>query len=81
MRPIARWIIGGALVLAIVLWLVGCTPGDAVDSPGYVSGDGTVTIFDDGTALTLTGTSFAGDPVDTSDFKGQVVVLSYWAAT
>ena len=81
MRPIARWIIGGALVLAIVLWLVGCTPGDAVDSPGYVSGDGTVTIFDDGTALTLTGTSFAGDPVDTSDFKGQVVLINTWYAT
>ena len=80
MRPIARWIIGGALVIAIVLWLVGCTPGDAADSPGYVSGNGTVTIFDDGAKITLTGTSFAGDPVDTSEFEGQVVLINTWYA-
>jgi len=81
MRPVARWIIGGALVLAIVLWLVGCAPGDAVDSPGYVSGDGTVTIFKDSEEpLTLTGTSFAGDPVDIADFRGQVVLVNTWYA-
>jgi len=81
MRPIARWIIAGAVVIAIALWLVGCTPGDAPDSPGYVSGDGTVTIFEDETEpLTLTGTSFQGDPVDVADFRGQVVLVNTWYA-
>jgi len=81
-RPVARWIIGGALVLAIVLWLVGCTPGDAPDSPGYVSGDGTVTLYKDSDIkITLTGTSFEGDPVNSGDFLGQVVLINTWYAT
>ncbi|MGC4176100.1 TlpA family protein disulfide reductase [Demequina sp.] len=80
MRPIARWIIGIALLIAIALWLVGCTPGDAPDSPGYVSGNGTVTVFDDPKELALTGTSFAGEPVDSADFAGQVVLVNTWYA-
>jgi thiol-disulfide isomerase/thioredoxin len=82
LRPIARYILAAAVVIAIVLWLAGCTPGDAADSPGYVSGDGTVTIFENSTTeLTVTGTSFAGDPVDTSDYRGQVVLINTWYAT
>jgi thiol-disulfide isomerase/thioredoxin len=81
MRPIARWIIGGALLVAIVLWLVGCAPGEAADSPGYVSGDGTVTIFEDSSEpLALAGTSFAGDPIDVEDYRGQVVLVNTWYA-
>lgn len=81
MKPIARWIIAGAVLVAIVLWLAGCAPGEAADSPGYVSGDGTVTIFEDETEpLTLTGTSFAGDPVDVEDYRGQVVLVNTWYA-
>ena len=81
MRPIARWIIAGAVLAAVLLWLVGCAPGEAADSPGYVSGDGTVTIFDDETEpLTLTGTSFEGEPVDVADYLGQVVLVNTWYA-
>ena len=80
MRPIARWIIAGAIVLAVVLWLTGCAPGEAADSPGYVSGKGTVTVFENGSELTVTGTSFQGEPVDTSDYKGQVVLINTWYA-
>jgi len=80
-RPIARWIIAAALLIAIALWLVGCAPGNSTDSPGYVSGDGTVTIFKDSTdQLTLTGTSFAGEPVDSSAYRGQVVLINTWYA-
>ena len=81
MKPIARWIIVGAILIAVVLWLAGCTPGDAPDSPGYVSGNGTVTVFDDAAELTLTGTSFQGDAVDTSDYLGQVVLVNTWYAS
>lgn len=80
MKPIARWIIVGAMLAAIVLALVACAPGDAADSPGYVSGDGTVTVFSDPQPLTLTGTSFAGEPVDIADFRGQVVLINTWYA-
>ena len=80
MRPIARWIIAGAIVIAVVLWLTGCTPGEAADSPGYVSGKGIITVFENGSELTVTGTSFQGEPVDTSDYKGQVVLINTWYA-
>ena len=80
MKPIARWIIGGALLVALILALAACAPGEAADSPGYVSGDGTVTVFSDPQPLTLTGTSFAGEPVDIADFRGQVVLVNTWYA-
>lgn len=81
MKPIARWILAAAIVIALVLWLAGCAPGQAQDSPGYVSGDGTVTIFDDATEpVTLTGTSFAGEEVNIADFAGQVVLINTWYA-
>lgn len=71
----------GAVVVAVVLWLAGCTPGSTVDSPGYVSGDGTVTIFKNETEpLALTGTSLAGDPIDVADYRGQVVLINTWYA-
>lgn len=79
-KPIARWIILGALVIAIVLALAACAPGDAPDSPGYVSGDGTVSILEDPQPLALTGTSFQGDPVNIADYAGQVVLVNTWYA-
>lgn len=82
MRRSARLIILAAIVIAIILALVGCAPGKAVDSPGYVSGDGTVTIYKDtGPAVDLTGTSFTGDPVDVADYRGQVVLINTWYAS
>lgn len=80
MKPIARWIIFGALVIAIILALVACAPGDAPDSPGYVSGDGTVSILDSPQPLSLTGTSFQGEAVDIADYQGQVVLVNTWYA-
>lgn len=82
MKPIARWIMLAAVVIVALLLLTGCAPGEAADSPGYVSGDGTVTIFEDSTEpLALTGTSFQGDPVDVADFRGQVVLINTWYAS
>ncbi|WP_062294186.1 TlpA family protein disulfide reductase [Demequina phytophila] len=81
MRPAARIAIFAAVLVAIVLTLVGCAPGDAAESPGYVSGDGTVTVMDDGPAVALAGTDFAGEPVDVEDYRGQVVLVNVWYAS
>ncbi len=79
----ARLAVAIALVVAIVLWLVGCAPGDAAESPGYVSGDGTVTEWAAGERpgpLTVTGTGIDGEVLSLEDFRGQVVVLTTWYA-
>ncbi len=82
MKPVARWILAAAIVIALVLWLAGCAPGEAADSPGYVSGDGTVTVFKDSTEpIALSGTSFTGETIDIADFAGQVVLINTWYAS
>ncbi|WP_240916160.1 TlpA disulfide reductase family protein [Sanguibacter sp. HDW7] len=71
----------GALVLA------GCTAdgdvGEQVANQGYVSGDGSTrqwAVAERGEPVTLTGTDYAGDPVDTSAWRGDVVVVNTWFA-
>ena len=84
MRRSARLVILFAVIAAVVFALAGCTPGDVVESPGYVSGDGTVTIFtetEQPDVLTLAGTTFAGDAIDVADFSGQVVIINTWYAS
>ncbi len=83
MRRSARYVVIAAIVVAVALWLVGCAPGDAVESPGYVSGDGTVTEWgpgERGDVVDLSGTSFEGAAVDLADFRGQVVLVNTWYA-
>ncbi|MDN4471385.1 TlpA family protein disulfide reductase [Demequina zhanjiangensis] len=82
MKRGSRLIILAAIVLAIVLALTACAPEDAPQSPGYVSGDGTVTIFsdDDRADLPLTGTAFDGTEIDVADWRGEVVVINTWYA-
>jgi peroxiredoxin len=72
-----------AVLIAIILTLTACAPDDAATSPGYVSGDGTVTVLGgDGTgpALAMQGTSYSGDAVDIADYRGQVVLINTWYA-
>lgn len=83
MRRGARLILLAAIVVAVVLTVVACTPPDAVSSPGYVSGDGTVTEWQSGSRpgpLDLSGTDFDGNPVHLSDYEGQVVFITTWYA-
>jgi len=79
----ARVVLFLAIVLAIILAVAGCAPENAATSPGYVSGDGTVTILGgpDAPLVELTGTSYAGDPVDTADYRGSVVLINTWYAS
>lgn len=84
MKRSARLVLLAAILIAVVLWLTACAPGDASESPGYVSGDGTVTEWaqgERGEVLELTGTSFDGEPVDIADHRGQVVLLNTWYAS
>jgi len=72
-----------AIVVAVVLWLVGCAPPDANTSPGYVSGDGAVTEWKVGTRpgpLTLKGVDLTGATIDLADYRGQVVIVTTWYA-
>jgi peroxiredoxin len=83
MRRGARLVLILAVVAAIVLTLASCAPGESADSPGYVSGDGTVTewaVDQRDVPLELSGTDFAGNVVDISDFHGQVVLVNTWYA-
>ncbi|QIK84823.1 TlpA family protein disulfide reductase [Sanguibacter sp. HDW7] len=67
--------------------LAGCTAdgdvGEQVANQGYVSGDGSTrqwAVAERGEPVTLTGTDYAGDPVDTSAWRGDVVVVNTWFA-
>src|SRR5699024_12706334 len=74
-----------AALAAIALVLTSCsgsaeqdlTSTDAVDS-GYDSGDGSVQMWDTderGEPVELAGESMTGDPVDISDWRGDVVEI------
>lgn len=83
MKRSARLVVLAAVLLAIVLWLTACAPGEATESPGYVSGDGTVTEWapaERGEPVDLSGTSFEDEAVDVGDYRGQVVLLNTWYA-
>jgi len=84
MRRGARLVALIAVIAALAFTLASCAPGDAVESPGYVSGDGTVTIFTEAQqpdVLVLSGTTFGGEVIDVADFRGQVVLLNTWYAS
>ena len=83
MRRGARLLILAAVLVAIALTLAACAPGDAAESPGYVSGDGAVTEWAVGERpgpLELTGTAFDGTAVNLEDLRGEVVLLTTWYA-
>lgn len=56
---------------------------DDVSDAGYVSGDGTVTIWkatERNEPVELEGETFAEDPVDLADWRGDIAVLNFWYA-
>ncbi|WP_265520519.1 TlpA family protein disulfide reductase [Oerskovia flava] len=74
---------GGALLLAGCAQDSGSTSPADVVGQGYVSGDGSVRTWDAGDRsepVTVTGTDFEGEAVDTSVWLGEVVVLNTWYA-
>lgn len=84
MRTGARLVLIAAVVIAIILALTSCAPPDATTSPGYVSGDGTVTILGndpDAAVVEVTGVDYEGQPVDIADYRGDVVLINTWYAS
>ncbi|MCL3863057.1 TlpA disulfide reductase family protein [Actinotalea sp. K2] len=83
----SRW--RGAAAAVLALGLVGCAPSvsggwtETGAEAGYVSGDRSVTTWEAGDRtgpVEIVGTDFAGEPVDVSDWRGDVVVLNTWYA-
>ena len=77
-----------AAALVGVLTLTGCTsgsstaegpttPGLEVVNPGE---NGLIAVADRPPAPRLAGTTLAGEPLDVADFRGQIVVLNFWAS-
>lgn len=79
--------LAAVLACSAALGLAGCAQGprdgDVVDQ-GYQSGDGSVRTWapdDRGDPVTLRGTDFEGQPVDTEAWRGEVVVVNTWYAS
>lgn len=77
----------GGIVIMLLVALSGCVAGSGnkndVADQGYVSGDGTLTTWSQserGEIISLSGTDFAGESVDTSEFAGQILVINTWYA-
>lgn len=81
---------GLAAGLAVVaLLLAGCTNDPLAEqylqgsNKGYISGDGTVTEIDEAdrsAPIEFEGVDENGDPISSSDYAGQVLVLNFWYA-
>ncbi|GAA4832085.1 TlpA disulfide reductase family protein [Luteimicrobium xylanilyticum] len=83
-RP-ARLAALAAVLVAGALALTGCTSssGNGGGNLGFVQGDGSVktwTPSERSKPVTLTGTAFDGTKVDTSAWRGDVVVVNTWYA-
>lgn len=81
-----RRALAAALAAVAALALAGCTADGStgtVANPGYVSGDGstrTWPVTERGEPVVLTGLDYDGEPVDTSGWLGDVVVVNTWFA-
>lgn len=82
-----RQVVRVAVLLAVVLaLLVGCTGNaldDAVDTGGAGAGAGPIEyipVAERTTSITLTGTTLEGKALDTSAYRGQVVVINTWGS-
>ncbi|MFJ3403371.1 TlpA family protein disulfide reductase [Promicromonospora sp. NPDC090134] len=83
-----QWVVVVGIVLGLVVSLAACSPEDSgagdVVGQGYVSGDGSVQTYDVGERkgpVTITGSDFEGNDVDTSGWSGDVVVVNTWYAS
>ena len=81
-RRAAASVLGAALVLGAAGCAQDSGAGDVVGQ-GFVSGDGSVQQWAPGDredAVSISGTDFEGNDVDTADWAGDVVVVNTWYA-
>ncbi|MFE7508703.1 TlpA family protein disulfide reductase [Promicromonospora sp. NPDC057488] len=83
-----QWVVVVGIVLGLVVSLAACGSEDSgagdVVGQGYVSGDGSVQTYDVGERkgpVTIAGTDFEGNDVDTAGWAGDVVVVNTWYAS
>ena len=88
MRRVVR-AVGAAGAAGALALLAACSPtitggwDEDGEQTGYVSGDRSVVTWDAGDRpgpVEITGTDYAGQAVDTTDWRGDVVVLNTWYA-
>jgi len=71
------------LVVAVplLLALTGCTSLGETGNKGYISGDGAVRVIDVADRedpVEFSGESLTGEPIDSKDYRGQVLVVNKW---
>ena len=74
-----RMLVGVAAPL--LLALTACTSLGETGDKGFISGDGLVRVVepsDRGEPVEFSGTSLTGDPIDSADYRGQVLVVNKW---
>ena len=67
--------------LACLLLLTGCSSLDGTGNKGFISGNHSVVLIDEGDRsdpVDLTGESLTGEPIDVADYRGKVVVVNVW---
>ena len=87
MRALSKRLIA-VVAIGASLTLVACSPSQEASDPtvaeaGYEAGDGTYTTWapeDRTQAPDISGETFAGDPLDIADWRGEIVVLNFWYA-
>ena len=65
----------------LLLALTACTSLGETGDKGFISGDGQVRVIDPADrddAVEFAGTSLTGDPIDSADYLGQVLVVNKW---
>lgn len=88
-----RWTKTLGAILASALLFTACAPAtdpepdetssEEVSNSGYVSGDGTVTVWSQterNDPVELAGQTFDEEELDLADWQGSVVVLNFWYA-
>ncbi|MGL4173073.1 MAG: TlpA family protein disulfide reductase [Actinomycetota bacterium] len=85
-RIFGSWLVRFALI--VVVGIAGCSAdtdtisGQAAQG-GYVAGDGSVeriATADRRTEITLRGNDLSGTPIDSSAWRGQVIVINTWGS-
>jgi thiol-disulfide isomerase/thioredoxin len=65
----------------LALVAAGCSDLAGTNKGGYITGDGTTTVWapnDRGTPVELTGTTLDGKQVDLADYRGKATVVNVW---
>jgi thiol-disulfide isomerase/thioredoxin len=65
----------------LLLALTACTSLGETGNKGFISGDGAVRVIDPSDRsdpVEFSGTSLTGEPIDSQDYRGQVLVVNKW---